>query len=806
MPIKRFLFGPDWRSRSPERRLRAILESQDPNLERELPTIAREDPDERVRLAALKRLDDPRRYLEAARSDPSLELRREAHALAMRQLAGERPSALSEKALALVAAELLGESDIESLLRRARSSEVRRTLIAKSNRSALLVELAVSDPDPELRRMALERVEDPAALERLARRARGKDRRIERLAVERLAALRRSSGADDPQAIEELCRQAEAALRDPPRELAAFLARLRADVEALRLSADDPRAVRLRNALAILDRFAARGNAADAQPASAPTAETLPCSTGEAPIDDKPEPAAPTPANEPPPAAEAGSADERQGGEARKTAPSPDPETNPRQLLQRLAAAVEEGMIGDAEALFTVLRGLSLRGSERARLQALARRIAELRRWKSWTLREHREGLLREMAALSGAGLHPDALAARIGELRTQWRLLHREMPAPPALEGRFHALARSLLAPARDFFRRRDELRARRRQDIEAMLTTTEAALAASDQGEEAASRKTAAALASMRRRLVALMRELPELAPEDRARLGERLRQALAALDQRREVAAGKALTAKRTLLQRLEQAAALPPERALRELERVEAKWRGLGRATPPEEAALRERLAAMAARIREAHREHLLAAQRAEAERRAEAEALLRRAEALGDAPNPAEVERLADDARRLRPMPSELQHALATAIAEARRRALAAMRARLAAELRALLSAPTAQSTAPSAEAEAAARRCCTALEELAGVASPAEDAELRLRLQMERLAARLGRGEAEDPLPAARALLGEWQRIAKALTDPQPFTTRLERAIEALADRLHPDPPRRASAAGGAGN
>ncbi|MDW8263670.1 MAG: hypothetical protein RMJ35_14165, partial [Phycisphaerales bacterium] len=92
MAIRRFLFGPDWRSRDPERRLRALGAAGDAELLAALPRIAREDPEPRVRLAALKRLDDPRRYLESARDDPDPELRAAARALALRQLAGERPS------------------------------------------------------------------------------------------------------------------------------------------------------------------------------------------------------------------------------------------------------------------------------------------------------------------------------------------------------------------------------------------------------------------------------------------------------------------------------------------------------------------------------------------------------------------------------------------------------------------------------------------------------------------------------------------------------------------------------------------
>lgn len=790
MPLKRIFFGPDWQSRDPERRLRALSEQADSELLEALPRIAREDPDERVRLAALKRLDDPRRYLEAARSDPSPELRREAHALAMRQLSGERPCALAESELAQLASEWLSEAETESLLRRARLTAVRRALLAKTNRLGLLVDVALSDPDPELRRLALERIEDREALEKLARRAQSKDKRMAALARERLAALAGDT-VTTQQAVEELCREAEIALRDPPRDPAAMLERLTKAACALDLPEQDPRMRRLRNALAILAGFAKRrdGETAATEPAASspepPAPALVPPST--APIAANADVA--STANLDPSAAlptEAGPAEEN--------------DAKPRNLLQDLAKALEDGAIAKAEQLAATLRGMSLAGTARTRFHALSRKLAELRRWKAWTLREHRERLLQELSALSSSGLHPDGLATRVRELRAEWAQLNREMPAPPALEGRFHALARAVLAPARAFFRRRDELRARRCQEIEELLASVESALAAPRDEEAAPSRQTAGALAVMRRRLAAAARELPDLSPRDRARLGERLRRALASLDQRRALEAKKALQAKRNLLERLEQALSLPPERALRQLERIEAEWQRLGRARPAEEAPLRTRFAELAARIRETHRASELSAKRAEAERCAQAEALLRRIEEPVEL-TLAEVERFAEAARDLRPLPRELQQALGRALDGARRRVQAACRARITEELKAKLD-PLPVTGNQTEDVTSAVRRCCVVLEELAGLPTPAEDAALRLRVQMERLAAKLGQGADQDPLVLARATLEDWRHLAGRLTEPAPFAARLERAIETLAARLYPDPPEPGIAAG----
>ncbi len=69
---------PRWRHKDAAIRTRAIAADQDPALEAALPAIATEDPAPEARLAALKRLDDPRLWSQALNNDSSETLRQQA--------------------------------------------------------------------------------------------------------------------------------------------------------------------------------------------------------------------------------------------------------------------------------------------------------------------------------------------------------------------------------------------------------------------------------------------------------------------------------------------------------------------------------------------------------------------------------------------------------------------------------------------------------------------------------------------------------------------------------------------------------
>jgi len=80
MKISRLLFKPKWQEKLAAVRLISVANDTDPELIEALPELTRTDPDARVRLAALKRLNDYERWRERSTGDDDAEVRRAARA------------------------------------------------------------------------------------------------------------------------------------------------------------------------------------------------------------------------------------------------------------------------------------------------------------------------------------------------------------------------------------------------------------------------------------------------------------------------------------------------------------------------------------------------------------------------------------------------------------------------------------------------------------------------------------------------------------------------------------------------------
>ena len=214
MKISRILFKPRWQDKDAATRLAAVSADGDPELIAALPDLTRSDPDARVRLAALKRLGDYECWRERSTGDSDADVRRTARATYLSMLCA---GASGSPALPRLIAELdtLSTAEVETVATAATNRELRAAALALVTRPSLLVERAGADPDPALRLAALERINDPAALERIAERTRKTDKTINRAARERLQALRIEGG--DAGAIatraRTLCERMETLLR-----------------------------------------------------------------------------------------------------------------------------------------------------------------------------------------------------------------------------------------------------------------------------------------------------------------------------------------------------------------------------------------------------------------------------------------------------------------------------------------------------------------------------------------------------------------------------------------------------------------
>jgi DNA repair protein SbcC/Rad50 len=182
------LIRPKWRHRNRDIRAEAVqqLPAADPNLAE----VIRHDPDSSIRRQALRRIADRALLLEVSRNDEDPVVSRAASTRLWYLLAQDDDAAAPEQTL-----KLLQQSDssdmAEYLVRHSRSAAVRREALAKIESTALLGEIALADDDTAIRLHALERINRLSTLKRIAREARGKNKKVARRARELADSLKR---------------------------------------------------------------------------------------------------------------------------------------------------------------------------------------------------------------------------------------------------------------------------------------------------------------------------------------------------------------------------------------------------------------------------------------------------------------------------------------------------------------------------------------------------------------------------------------------------------------------------------------
>lgn len=189
---------PRWQHPEPDVRLEAIRELGAAEQE-QLLEIARNDPDARVRRAAVRRLSAPT-ALAGAVGDPDEGVRDEAVDSLLRLAMGEDGPAAEASLAAL--------SEIRHLVTLARSARlapIRQGALTRIHEARTLATVAKTAEDPAVRLGALRRVEDPALLLEIASKSEHKD-----VAV---AAVERIEGDDDLRSIVERGKNKAAARR-----------------------------------------------------------------------------------------------------------------------------------------------------------------------------------------------------------------------------------------------------------------------------------------------------------------------------------------------------------------------------------------------------------------------------------------------------------------------------------------------------------------------------------------------------------------------------------------------------------------
>jgi hypothetical protein len=702
--MKFFGFGgkPEWRHADAARRAAAVAASSESELLDALPAIARADTESRVRIAAIRRLEDPGLLRPLATSERDAAV---IEVIAERLLhfactAGVPPD---ESARAWIAS--LPLAPRTRIARDANHAGWRRAALAGIDRPALLVERCLADPDPALRLELLAQIDDLESLERIAQKARRDDKRLARLASERGQSLRLAAG--DPAALRAVAlavgERLAALRREPSATLSAGLAQLESEWQPLAAQVDAATA-------AIVGGHFAQARAALARASGeAPTPPSTPAQQA----DDATRPAPATPTSAAADLAAATPEDSvgldnlrrmvdactsraaeldaetldgllagfdaawqelpQRGPSAalvrarfdalvaaardRFTAARAQAETERRArvdafqtALVALAAAIGEANVaaarGAAERLDAAITALGEVPRDARRDEASARQgLAKLIAHQRWSLNRQRADLGDAAEALLGQGLHPDAVAARVRELREAWEHLDAiaraagdEPDSESGLARRFRGLTGKVLAPTRRYFSERQKVRAARAGEFEALAEPLDSG-AIDDR-----------TLALRRRAVASALRQLDDVDPARRGELGRKLRAALARLDASRSERAESAELARRRLLSNLgRRLARAELSTALAAARDAEAEWLKLPRVRADLERTLRAELDAL---VRPWYEREQAGRSEAEAAR----ETTVREAESIA-----AELDALA---RVADASPSEIEHRIA----------------------------------------------------------------------------------------------------------------------------------------------
>jgi hypothetical protein len=863
MSLKERLFGPAWESKDADARRRAVTEESDARLFRRLPEIAAGDPEPAVRLAALKRLNDETAWLRARSEDSDPGIRDHADR-ALLQLVGRAPAADGVEARL----EWLSAIETPDALRRvaehAADTALRRAALGRIRAQGFLGDRAVAEPDDELAGELIRRIDQTSTLKRIAKAMRTRHKQRHRAVMERLAELEQLDhrhetrdelalqlvgrmerlargesggdrnaeiarltrrwdelGCDDPaltrrfhgahdivrSAMEERAAPAAAAPSDTPDAAAADaeLARLAERTQRLAASPiDDDTAGTLHGLLSAFDRRwndlkrAGEADRALRTRFDALVAELQARLASRAP----PQPA---PAER---VADAGAGAEREAAGARLDA-----------ALQAAEQALASGDIRESHAALRALRqsldawpGKRAPHDASARLARMAAQLKEMRDWQHWSNNELRERLIERARAIDPAELHPDAVTARLKELRSRWKELDRleilpgdkrRFAAPRGQWRRFQKACKEAFDAARPYLEKRNEVREQSQRDLDAFLEDARSVVADEDVPADRLVRYQRAARQAIR--------NLDALPPKTRSRSAGALRELMdaisAALDRRFEAVENekrRLVAEARKLAHETDRRAAVDRAKAL------QAEWKRAGRGRRKvEEPLWREFREPIDPLFEELDRERG-ERRRARHEHAQELERLCREAEALADGDDPdsatGPLARLEDEFNAHESVPSGLRQRFAAALEAhrgrlrqlvteretaraAQRRALAdalqqAGEARLAGggvdgddpdpppeddelarelfeRLQALRGGDIDRDRL-AADAEAAtdrARRVVIEMEFLSGLETPDGDRKLRMDYQVERLSSRLGQGAPRPDLDSERAAL-----------------------------------------------
>ena len=582
---------PAWESADVDKRARAVASLGDAELIARLPDIARHDADAKVRLAAVKRIDDLSLLGDRARLDLSPDVR-DAAGARLRHLLLDPKVALDARVRIVRVME--HPTLLELIAAEGVEADLRACALERIRRQAFLAERCVKDPDAQLRLALLDRIDDTAQLERIAERARKTDKQLSRIARERLLAAKLAAG--DVAAIEaratELCAALDTLLRARGEDAEARLAQIESEWSRLQVADDAAIARRYRGLVDTLKHVLnpppkpAATVIAEMPPAAASTLpEPTDAAVATTAAPPTPDPTAAAARAEAAAAREADQAQRRQWRERIHAA------------LSVYATALDAGQFGEARSARAVLLQIEQewpksQWDDLKRYAQLDSQYAKLEHWQQWSQRDQKKRLCESAEALIGSGLHPDALITRVRELQAEWdKLVAGEAAdANDGLARRFRALIHQSMAPARPYLEKRKELRSEKGRAVAEFLDGAEAALGDAGLGLPQ--------LLEWRSKLNDVGAQVAELVGSDRRDAGQRRKRLADDVHARIEAFNQGAAEAKQKLIAQLRrQLAAADPREQVNLAKSVMPQWKALPRGQRKTEDALWNELRAL-----------------------------------------------------------------------------------------------------------------------------------------------------------------------------------------------------------------
>lgn len=628
MSIKSRLFGKPWQQKDPVVRARAVAESDDPELTRELGRIAEHDDSSEVRLAALGRINSEPFWLDARlrETDPAIVEAADTYLL---KAVMKRPSADLVKERLDWFARIEDTDFVRRAACHAPDRAMRAAALARIDSPGFLGDRVIEEPDEELALSLIERIDQASTLERIDAPLRRKSKRRARAVEDRLRSLRAASGEYDA-AAESASRLVERAERLARGQ---FDGDRRAELEELesqwQSSESQPEllARRFGGAIDIVRRSLDAGNRlATRQTARPDQTEQPPADASLARVVGKLEAISDAEALEPGTAGEllgafdrawqsvatAGSAEEalreralpilhalqkrrQQAGRPTPEKPAPRPQAVPADSTDwqaELAAAAGLIEAGDIAATEKALRDLRSRldrlkpgqrpGEVAGRLGRLEGRLREMRDWEHWSNNKHRDELIERIEQLAGSGQHPDAISTALKEARKEWQQLEdlevlpgdkRRHAAPTGQWRRFQAACKAAFEQAQPFFEKRHELQAENLEQLDAFLERGHAVASDEASGIDA--------LKQFLKNARLVIRRLDDLPPKTRGKAAAQLRELMDALSKRLDDAFETIENGKRRLI-REAQALEHEPDlkAAIEQAKALQARWQKAG----------------------------------------------------------------------------------------------------------------------------------------------------------------------------------------------------------------------------------